>query len=237
MSKLGDFLYRGRKAVTRPFWKAYRLLFPSRYRPKAYWGARLGKYGLDLRGVGNCTKSSEENEARYAGARAALLEFCRDRQVLLTGARVLDIGCGTGFYAAVLQDEGVQEYTGVDITDALLSELSARFAGFRFEKCDVSESLPAGPFDVVIMIDVTQHITDDRKFQAAMENIGRVLDPNGVFLVTSWLTKERVQRQPHEVARPMSSYEREFTGWTFSEPVPFGDKFLFAVRRAAGKAE
>ncbi|MBN1123468.1 MAG: class I SAM-dependent methyltransferase [Sedimentisphaerales bacterium] len=235
MAKAGGFLYKIRKTITKPFWVVYRTIFPLQYRAEKYWTDRLSKYGLDLRGVGNWTLSSDENEKKYLEAKNYFLDFCKKERLDFKGAHVLDIGCGTGFYTNILKNEGVSEYTGIDITDALFSKLQKKYPDFTFIKADISKSFPKGSFDFVLMIDVTQHIVDDRMFSSAMKNISSVLSEKGIFIVTSWLSPCFVQRQPHEVARSMEYYTREFPDCSFSEPSSFRDKYLFTVRKIPSK--
>ncbi|MCC6144299.1 MAG: class I SAM-dependent methyltransferase [Candidatus Hydrogenedentes bacterium] len=203
------------------------------YQEEQYWTDRLGKYGLDKRGVGIDARSSEENEAMYADARRVFLDVVAREGIDFSRSRVLEIGCGVGFYTDIVKEQLCPDYTGVDITDALFAELRRRHSNYRFVKGDVTAVPLPTPADVILMIDVTQHIVDDGKFAAAMMNIREHLLPGGVFIVTSWLTPEREQDLFYHVRRPMRLYEQEFPGHSFSEPVPFRDKFLFTIRRPA----
>jgi SAM-dependent methyltransferase len=203
---------------------------PSKYDPEAFFRGRYIKYGFDLRSVGNCTLSHEENKKQYEQAGQTLLDLLGREKVELQSARILDVGCGTGFYTPLFQERGVQEYTGVDFIDDRFDMLRNRFPHYRFEKFDVTRELPDGLYDVILMIDVTQHIVSDRKFSDAMNNVQSHLALNGVFVVTSWLTEKIVKRTYYEVARPMCCYREKFLGWRFSEPVPFRDKFVFTIR-------
>jgi len=158
------------------------------------------------------------------------LALCKDEGVALAGASVLEIGCGTGFYTEILRRQGARAYVGLDITDALFSELRKKYPDFVFEKGDITRAAPNGRYDIVLMIDVTQHIVEDRRFFTAMENVKAALKPGGVFIVTSWLTPERIQRQPHEVARPLEAYRQAFPDAAFSDPRPFRDKNILVIR-------
>ena len=81
------------------------------------------------------------------------------------------------------------------------------------------------------MIDVTQHIVNPRKFCFAMQNIKSHLSEDGVFIVTSCISEKVTRRNFYVVDRPLTAYEREFSGYKFSEPRRFRDKFIFSVRR------
>ena len=204
----------------------------SDYRAEAYWAQRHARYGFDLRGVGHNGLSAADNERMYSRARETFLAACRAEGIRLPNCNVLDIGCGTGFYAEVMRDEGVTRYTGLDIADTLFPDLRRRFDSYTFSKLDVSVEPIEGEYDLVIMIDVTQHITSDTKFASAMRNVHEHLARDGVFVVTSWL-RPKARLTFYETARPMEAYREAFDGFRFSKPVPFRDKYLFTVRKPA----
>jgi SAM-dependent methyltransferase len=212
----------------------YRL--PGGYRSRAYWTSRLGRYGFDLRGVGCDSLSDAENRRMYAQAREQFLTLVGAQGVDLTAARVLDVGCGTGFYADLCAQAGCSRYVGLDITDTLLPELRRRLPAFTFRQLDITEPAQAaqdwgGPFDLVLMIDVTQHITQDDRFTRAMQTIRASLAAGAVFIVTSWLDA-LARRSFFERSRDLAAYQAEFPGYRFSPPQRFRDKFIFAVRMA-----
>lgn len=203
---------------------------PGGYRAEAYWRARHQKHGFDLRGVGHVGLSRQQNERMYEEARQVFLDLCRNEGVDFARARMLDIGCGTGFYAQAFLDQGGRHYTGIDITDALFGELEQRFAGFVFRKLDVTSGQLDGSYDLITMIDVSQHIVDDGKFSRALRSIRRCLAPGGVAVVTAWLHPRRIRQRRHQAARPWADYLREFEGCRIRKPVPFRDKVIFTVR-------
>ncbi len=84
-------------------------------------------------------------------------------------ARILDVGCGTGVFLAHLEDLGWRRLAGV--------EPSARLrAKFRPASAELFAELPAGPYDKVLLLDVLEHIDDDRGTLAALR---RILKPGG----------------------------------------------------------
>ena len=211
--------------------KSQKYIRQDGYDAKEFWGDRLSNYKFDLRGAGDASLSREENERMYAAARETFLALCRRDSISLATARVLEIGCGTGFYTGILRDSGVTEYHGVDITDALFPALREEFPDFEFRQRDVTEHPLDGTYDLVAMIDVTQHITTPEKFSFAMQNIRDHLGESGTFIVTSWLD-EGVRESFYEVSRSIEAYRKEFPGYSFSEPASFRDKFIFSIRPA-----
>lgn len=202
-----------------------------RYRPEPYWEKRHRRYGMDLRGVGNSSLSAEQNEAMYVQACRIVLEVCGRQGVDWKSAHVLDIGCGSGFYTALFQECGVVAYTGVDITKVLFPNLQKRFPHDQFVQLDVTQDELQDVYDLIVMIDVTQHIVQPRRFRRAMKNVWAHLKPGGLFLVTSWLSPRTIRRQPHETARPLADYQKAFPDAEFRESVPFRDKYLLAIRK------
>jgi SAM-dependent methyltransferase len=139
----------------------------SHYDPPAYWERLLGR-GADLRGVGfpdlALTFNRWQYRARSASVRAVVPE--------LAGARVLDVGSGTGYWIALWRALGAAEVCGIDLTVAAVERLRAAFPDVRFERADVSEGVPvSGPFDVISAMDVLLHITDDERYGRALANL------------------------------------------------------------------
>lgn len=200
------------------------------YDAKQYWKNRHQEFGLDFRGVGNKGLSQEENIKQYEGAKATFLELLDKENIALKGEDILDIGCGNGFYASIYNELQVNSYLGLDITDTLFKELRKMFANFKFEVKDVTKSKIEQPYNFISMIDVTQHITDDKKFSFAMQNVKQALSNKGVFVVTSWLDPN-LKDVFYEKTRGLESYQNEFKGCKFSEPIKFRDKFIFTIRK------
>ena len=74
--------------------------------PEEYWAERHRKYGFDLRGVGHKGLSHEKNQQMYIEARGVFLKLCREEGVDFATAHMLDVGCGTGFYAKIFSESG-----------------------------------------------------------------------------------------------------------------------------------
>jgi glycosyltransferase involved in cell wall biosynthesis len=235
LSRIRNLISEGRQAVKSSVKRVIRRFRKKSYDPREYWSQRHNRFGLSVRGVGNCSLSENENSDVYRQARQVFLDYCRSIGISFQGASVLDIGCGNGYYTEVCSELGVTDYTGLDITDTLFPSLRYRFPSYRFCQLDITSQSPDSSYQIILMIDVTEHIVDDGKFSAAMQMIREHMNDNGVFLVTSWLISQRIQRQPHETARPLEFYRREFPDQEFLEPVAFRDKFLFAIRGKPGR--
>jgi SAM-dependent methyltransferase len=227
-----------RDPIRAPLRGLYKTLVASRkyrsgesYDARAYWGDRFERYGQSLRGPGDEALSHEENEAEYAEAARVLVGLCRDQGVDFESASVLDIGCGTGFYAGILQELGVRKYIGVDITDVLFPELRERFPGFEFLRQDVTEEQLDGEFDLILMIDVIEHIVDESKLTAALANVEQALAPAGVFVLAP-VAKAGRRRFFYVRLWTLEEVRSRLQGFMLTDPIPFRTERITAARRA-----
>lgn len=224
--------------IARCRWQAWterrRYATPAGYRARDYWQARHVRYGFDLRGVGDCTISEEENLRILRLGGDMVLDLCRKHDVNLPTARVLDAGCGTGFYAEVLRGAGTKNYTGVDIVPTLFDGLKERFPSFTFRVTDLGERLIEGEFDLILFMDVAQHIVDEHRFSFALRNLKLSLAPDGIMIVSAPLGPHR-RESFYFVRRPVEAFTRHFPGWTVDGPVPFDKSAMFVLRRIDGR--
>jgi ubiquinone/menaquinone biosynthesis C-methylase UbiE len=129
--------------------------------------------------------------AQPATALFRSIEIARivDDQALPSAGRGLDLGCGDGVVARILQDEldGHWELVGLDPDEAELR--LARASGVYSEtKRSVGSRIdvPDQSFDFVLSNSVLEHIDD---IEATLREVSRVLRPRGVFVFTAPSTK------------------------------------------------
>lgn len=95
-------------------------------------------------------------------------------------ARILDVGCGTGFFLDAVKD--TYETWGVDASPVAVNLCHERglknvFLGSATNLSAVADK----QFDAVFFLDVIEHLDDDR---AALLNAAALLRPNGVVIIT-----------------------------------------------------
>ena len=126
------------------------------------------------------------------------------------GLRVLDAGCGQGFFAdAVERELASADYTGVDISEksiAHLQETRPQHSWICDDFASPEFSLPLS-FDLIQSIEVLHLILDDANHALALRNFAKLLAQNGRILVTDMLPKVRTQVNPYIVFRPLAHYE------------------------------
>jgi len=97
-------------------------------------------------------------------------------------ARVLDVGAGDGYLARSLLG-GIPVGSSVACVDSNYTDAELqRFASPPTLGLTFSRTRPAGRFDVILLLDVIEHIADDRAFLD--EILGGSLDRNGLVVVS-----------------------------------------------------
>ncbi len=104
------------------------------------------------------------------------------------GMRILDAGCGPGRNLVYLLREGYEVFASdqnpeaIAQTRALVAALAPHLPAenFRVEPIEAI-SYPDATFDLVLCSAVLHFARDDAHFNAMLENLWRMLKPNGLF--------------------------------------------------------
>lgn len=151
------------------------------YDAARYWEDRFRKKGPSLRSVGDEGMNVAEIGEAYASQAGEIFGMLERAGVELSRARLLEIGCGNGYYAELLRKRGLTQYQGFDITDAFFPMLRQKFPGFEYIRGDITADRVAGEFDVVLLIDVIEHIVTEAKFMSALVNVSAMMAKDGVL--------------------------------------------------------
>ena len=118
----------------------------------------------------------------YVGRRRIILEVLALR--LKCGGkpktRLLDAGCGTG--AMLKAVDGRAGAVGIDASAVALGWCKRRGLGGRVLRCEfTAPPFRDGTFDVVLLLDVLEHLDDDKE---ALQTAFRLLQTGGLVVVT-----------------------------------------------------
>jgi SAM-dependent methyltransferase len=146
----------------------------------------------------------------------AMLRAFRDAGLLLTGARVLDVGCGTGYFLHRLQEYGAGECHGVDLMEDRIAIGKKRYPTLKLDVGSATEMpYAAGAFDLVTQFTCLSSIVDPDVRLAAAGEMRRVaaggwvlsLDLRGLRLRRP--TRRRSSRPGPTATVPLDRHELE----------------------------
>lgn len=105
---------------------------------------------------------------------------------LKKGERILEVGCGNGYYLSLLNRLDLNlDLTGIDIDQPALID-AAKFIGDRSVKLILADGskipFPGSSFDKVVMSEVIEHVEDE---EAVLKEVFRVLKKGGVLSLTT----------------------------------------------------
>ena len=105
--------------------------------------------------------------------------------------RVLEFWCGSGRFATLLNQNfaGKFDYVWIDLSEELLSYASADNPNLTFFQWDITKlvrNFEQESFDLVVWTSSFQHIPTNKERSFLMKNFYRLLDYDGMLLMTNW---------------------------------------------------
>lgn len=175
------------------------------YSAPAYWEERLeGEF--TLRGTGHIDYSTRYNRWLYKAKRRAL----RGALASLSPSRcALDVGSGVGWVIEELRVWGAAGIEGCDVARISVVRLAERFPEATFFQLELGrEPVPraAATYELVTMIDVAYHITDEDAWVSALDDLARVIEPGGHLVVTDTFGSDDVRPAAHVCFRSRSRW-------------------------------
>ena len=127
--------------------------------------------------------SSVEYSGGRAGYKNNFIRFIGDslKRLPVSRPKILDIGCGDGFFTETLAKYG--DVTATDFSEAGLKRASERLPAVKFFAHDLGQPFPleADSFDAAWCSEVLEHLFAPA-FTAG--EVYRVLKPGGIFMIT-----------------------------------------------------
>ena len=143
-------------------------------------------------------RSAEQDEYNVftEAASQKLIDAFSRLSGLPAGAKVADLGCGSGVFTYLLHRKGY-EAVGLDISAKQLEIARSKYPDIRFCEGDVEAlPFPSGSLDGVLLSGVVHHLPDPHRCAA---EVFRVLRPGGRFMAFDpnrrnpfmWLYRDR----------------------------------------------
>jgi len=164
------------------------------YNAEQYWHDRFDKYGSSLRSVGHESLSESENEELYKNAVKIIKMELENILNSKRSGSLIEIGVGRGVFTDMIYNNFEVDYLGLDITDFYFEELKSKYSKFEFVKKDITEQLDLPESDIVLFIDVIEHIVKKEKLIRCLQNIENSLKDNS-YLFISGYTHEKSRKR------------------------------------------
>ena len=137
------------------------------------------------------------------------------------GVRVLDVGCGEGWFCDAFAAAGCVP-VGVDVAAEAIRRARARYPSLEFAECgETSLPFPDGSFGAAWLGEVLEHVRDGLGLLA---EVARVVGPGGLLLASTpdhgrrrrlWLGVSKTAFERH--FEPRADHLRFFTRGTLSD--------------------
>ena len=137
-----------------------------------YWEAEAANYRANI----------DANRIDYHRNRLLTADRLLDLADLPAGARIVDFGCGDGFYTHELARRG-HRVTGLDPAQAMIHLADEQGSAARFFVGGATALTQAGACDAVIALNVLAYLTDE-EMEAFWSGLAEILAPGGSFLVS-----------------------------------------------------
>ena len=140
--------------------------------------------------------------------------------------RILDVGCGAGLFFDALQQFGHVE--GIESDSTMVSAAGKWRNRIRCTRLDEGYA-PSAPFDVILMLDVLEHVIDP---DVVLRRATRILSPTGRILITVpafemlWTTHDDLN---HHLRRYTAAGLRRAIRTSGLEPIEAGYLFQSLV--------
>jgi toxoflavin synthase len=142
----------------------------------------------------------------------------------VTDLSILDLACGTGYYAKELRRRGAARVVGVDLSDAMIRATRAQEEkeplGVEYVHADAGAMERLGDFDLVTGIHLLHYATSIEHLNGMCKSISRNLKPAGRFIG---------YQLNFDIARKAHYYDKYGFNVRISEQAGDGQPFVFSV--------
>lgn len=116
----------------------------------------------------------------------------------ITGKKVLEIGCGLGGFAKILQEKGC-DVVASDISVFIIKKAKKLNPNIRFSVVDIESKDKKNDhgYDIVFAFEVLEHLSNPQK---ALQNLKRKLKTGGILIFTTPYLTDRTTSDPTHIS-------------------------------------
>jgi 2-polyprenyl-3-methyl-5-hydroxy-6-metoxy-1,4-benzoquinol methylase len=170
-----------------------------------YWDERHRQRD-DLRSGGDVTYDYAGNQVFYAVRLGRLLDVLGHHSDVSAPWRVLDAGCGKGWFSRKLAECG-HRVDGIDASEHAIAECSRLAVGTdRYFQTRLDTWAPSYLYDAVVSVDVLFHLMDDAVWEASLRNLCRLTRYGGKLVVADHDVETERLWSSYQVSRARGRY-------------------------------
>ena len=132
-----------------------------------------------------------------------------------SGAKVLDIGCGTGELRPYLPNN--IDYTGFDIEEKYINYAKKKFGNkgkFFVGNANSIEQTAAGQYDIILLFSILHHLSDEEA-SVLLNSVYQLLGPGGVALsLDGVFLEDQSKMAKYVLSNDRGRYVRTQEGYT-----------------------
>jgi 2-polyprenyl-3-methyl-5-hydroxy-6-metoxy-1,4-benzoquinol methylase len=188
-----------------------------------YWNQRH-RAKAELASGGDISMDEPSNELFYAVRLGRLLQIIGDEADVRAPLRMLDAGCGKGYFSRAMATFG-HRVDGIDVSEhAVATCRSHAVGGDSYEVSPLADWKPAYLYDVVFSVDVLFHVTDDDAWTASVRNLASLVRWGGLLVLADHLRDVDRVWNKYQTTRRTDRYQELVTGQGFriDTTVPYG---------------
>lgn len=172
---------------------------------RTYWNTRHGEVD-DLRSGGSLGYDEATNAMLYAVRRARLIEAITAESDPEIPRRVLDAGCGKGYFSRSLVEFG-HRVDGIDTSTEAITECRRLATGSEtYAVSSLRSWRPPYLYDAVICIDVMFHLMDEDEWLSSLRNLAVLVRLGGRLVVADHDADEDIVWGSYQKTRARSRY-------------------------------
>ncbi len=123
-------------------------------------------------------KKKDYRKQRFGMERINIIKKYLNPEINIKDARILDVGCNTGFFLDVAKDHS-DNVEGIE-TAKLLGEYAEKTLGVKVHIVDIFDFNPKEKYDVITLFDVIEHVSSPVDF---LKKCKSLLNKDGIILI------------------------------------------------------
>jgi 2-polyprenyl-3-methyl-5-hydroxy-6-metoxy-1,4-benzoquinol methylase len=180
----------------------------ERQRLTEFWNNRYNEFSLQESGIKGL--SDDYIYYYYRCKSLAIKSALKKSDKTIETMKILDIGCGQGFFYDWYKSQNVKEYLGIDISKKSIENLKSIHGENNFvceDFCDDDFGIMQ-EFDVIQSIEVIHLIKNDDYLLKGLNNLVKNMTKNSILILTDVLPQKKQNPLDYIVFRDKEFYEK-----------------------------